>query len=110
MAPGMGLARRRVLGGDEHRPLGVCRECVGDAAEEQNSAWRRPRASSTTASSAHRCGWRSPTRRAMGPRGSSIMPSSLPSTSDRGRPVSSPGSSTALARLLGWITLSSAST
>ena len=45
-----------------------------------------------------------------GPRGSSIMPSSLPSTSDRGRPVSSPGSSTALARLLGWITLPSAST
>ena len=34
----------------------------------------------------------------------------LPSTSDRGRPVSSPGSSTALARLLGWITLPSAST
>ena len=34
MAPGLGLALRRALGGDEHRPLGVCRECVGDAAEE----------------------------------------------------------------------------
>ena len=34
MAPGLGLALRRVLRGDEHRPLGVCRECVGDAAEE----------------------------------------------------------------------------
>jgi len=30
----MCLTLRRVLGGDEHRPLGVCRECVGDAAEE----------------------------------------------------------------------------
>ena len=34
MAPGMRLALRRVLRGDEQRPLGVCRECVGDAAEE----------------------------------------------------------------------------
>src|ERR1700726_2280155 len=34
MALAMCLALRRVLGGDEHRPLGVCRECVGDAAEE----------------------------------------------------------------------------
>ncbi|MCW3026821.1 MAG: hypothetical protein JWN81_32, partial [Solirubrobacterales bacterium] len=34
MAPGIGSALRGVLGGDEHRPLGVCRECVGDAAEE----------------------------------------------------------------------------
>jgi hypothetical protein len=34
MAPGMGLALRRALRGDEHRPLGVCRECVGDATEE----------------------------------------------------------------------------
>ena len=38
MAPGMGLARRRVLGCDEHRPLGVCREGVGDAAEETAAA------------------------------------------------------------------------
>jgi hypothetical protein len=34
MAPGMCLALRRVLRGDEHRPLGMCRECAGDAAEE----------------------------------------------------------------------------
>ena len=34
MAPGKDLALRRVLGGDEHRPLGVCRKGVRDAAEE----------------------------------------------------------------------------
>src|SRR3984893_7065871 len=34
MAPGIGLALRRVLGGDEDRPLGVYGEFVGDAAEE----------------------------------------------------------------------------
>jgi hypothetical protein len=34
MASGLGLALRRALRGDEHRPLGVCRECVGDATEE----------------------------------------------------------------------------
>ena len=37
MAPGVGWALRRVLGGDEHRPLGVCGECVGDAAEESTA-------------------------------------------------------------------------
>ena len=37
MAPGIGLALRRVLGGDEHRPLGVCREWVGDAAKESTA-------------------------------------------------------------------------
>jgi hypothetical protein len=34
MAPGLGLALRRALRGDEQRPLGVCRQCVGDATEE----------------------------------------------------------------------------
>src|SRR6266403_4303201 len=29
------MTLRRVLRGDEHRALGVCRECVGDAAEER---------------------------------------------------------------------------
>src|ERR1700747_510854 len=33
-ALGVCLALRRVLRGDEERPLGVCRECVGDAAEQ----------------------------------------------------------------------------
>ena len=37
MARGIGLALRRVLRGDEHRPLGMCGECVGDAAEESAS-------------------------------------------------------------------------
>src|SRR6185312_10770992 len=34
MAPGPGSALRRALRRDEHRPLGVCRERVGDATEE----------------------------------------------------------------------------
>jgi hypothetical protein len=34
MPPGTGLALRRALRGDEHRPLGVCRECVRDATEQ----------------------------------------------------------------------------
>src|SRR5205807_9425647 len=38
MAPGPSLALRRALRGDEHRPLGMCRECVGDATEESAAA------------------------------------------------------------------------
>ena len=34
MAPGKDFGLRRVLRGNERRPLGVCRQCVGDAAEE----------------------------------------------------------------------------
>ena len=34
MALGTGSALRRALRGDEQRPLGVCRECTGDATEE----------------------------------------------------------------------------
>src|SRR5690348_10213200 len=31
------LALRRVLGRDKHRALGMCRECMGDAAEESTA-------------------------------------------------------------------------
>ena len=41
MAPSTGLALGRVLGGDEHRPLGVCGERVRDATEE-SAADRTP--------------------------------------------------------------------
>jgi hypothetical protein len=34
MAPGLGLALRRALRGNDQRPVGVCRECVGDATEK----------------------------------------------------------------------------
>jgi hypothetical protein len=43
MAPRTGSALRRVLGDDEHRPLGVRRECAGHAAE-QSAVNRAPAA------------------------------------------------------------------
>ena len=41
MAPGIPFALRRVLRGDEQRPPGVRRECVGDAAEAPRLRFER---------------------------------------------------------------------
>jgi hypothetical protein len=50
MAPRSGSALRRVLRGDEHRPLGVCGECLGDAG---TATTNEPARASRTAAGIH---------------------------------------------------------